>query len=290
MSFYQTNTKILTKSIKGAETIDFNKYPDLLDILFNHWITQKENYNRLNDNFERGEFKLSLTVIKNEFGVSDRKSRTLISNFVKDEIIRLKIKGTSANKKSIYVYLSVLENIENSDIVNDIVTTQFRHSKTLKNEHVGNNKRHSKDIVSDIVVNNSKKELIKKNYKKDIYSEITERFNSTCSGLSKVVKITDKRKKVIDARIKEYDKETIYKVFDMVSNNRFLNGDSKKGWKADFDWLLNPNNFIKVLEGNYQNQKQQIIEQPKAQLGKSSIDYSKMTPEQIMALGRGEGI
>lgn len=36
--------------------------------------------------------------------------------------------------------------------------------------------------------------------------------------------------------------------------------------------------------------KQQIMEQPKAQLGKSSIDYSKMTPEQIMALGRGEGI
>ena len=33
--------------------------------------------------------------------------------------------------------------------------------------------------------------------------------------------------------------------------------------------------------------KQQIIEQPKAQLGKSSIDYSKMTPEQIMELGRG---
>lgn len=39
-----------------------------------------------------------------------------------------------------------------------------------------------------------------------------------------------------------------------------------------------------------QSKDQQIMEQPKAQLGKSSIDYSKMTPEQIMAIGRGEGI
>ena len=36
------------------------------------------------------------------------------------------------------------------------------------------------------------------------------------------------------------------------------------------------------------NQEKKSTETPKAQLGKSDIDYSKMTPEQIMELGRGK--
>ncbi|CEP94657.1 phage protein [[Clostridium] sordellii] len=106
--------------------------------------------------------------------------------------------------------------------------------------------------------------LIKeKRIKNNIYSEIAERFNSTCNRLPKVIKITDKRKKSIDSRIKEYNQETIYKVFDTVANNKFLNGDNDRGWKADFDWIVNPNNFIKVLEGKYNNQEQQSQKQSK---------------------------
>lgn len=210
---------------------------------------------------------MSLTLIREEFNISDRKARSLIKKFIGNEIIALKVKGTSSSKKSVYVYLSVLECVDEkhivNDIVNDTVKAQLGHSEMLKNEHIESIERHSGDIVSGIVVNNSKKELIKKNYKKDIYSEIVERFNSTCSGLSKVMKITDKRKKSIDSRIKEYDKATIYKVLDMVSDSRFLNGDNKANWKANFDWILNPNNFVKVLEGNYENKEQQITEQTK---------------------------
>lgn len=109
MSFYQTNNKILSKSIDGAETIDFNKYPNLVDILFNHWISQKENYNRIKKEFNRGEFEISLKIIKGTFDISDRKARSLIKRFVEDEIIMLKRKGNSSSNKSIYIYLSALE-------------------------------------------------------------------------------------------------------------------------------------------------------------------------------------
>lgn len=27
----------------------------------------------------------------------------------------------------------------------------------------------------------------------------------------------------------------------------------RKGWKLNFDWLLKPANFVKVIEGNYRN-------------------------------------
>lgn len=150
--------------------IDFNKYPNLLDILFNHWISQKENYNRTKKEFIRGEFEISLRIIKDTFNISDKKARGLIKRFVEDEIIMLKRKGNSSSNKSIYIYLSVLENIEeNEGIVKDTVGSQLGHSKTLKNELIESDKGHSEDIVKGIVRNNSKKEY-KKTIKKEIYT------------------------------------------------------------------------------------------------------------------------
>jgi hypothetical protein len=31
----------------------------------------------------------------------------------------------------------------------------------------------------------------------------------------------------------------------------FLRGEGSKGWRADFDWLSNDRNVVKVLEGKY---------------------------------------
>jgi hypothetical protein len=139
-------------------------------------------------------------------------------------------------------------------------TTKSEGCTTTKNE--GTPLRKTKDNRVNIELSN----------RVNIYSDIVDRFNSTCNGLSKVIKITDKRKKAIELRLKEYDQEAIYKAFDMVSDNKFLNGENKRGWKADFDWIINPNNFVKILEGNYKNQEQQITEKPKEEFNAFSTE------------------
>jgi len=85
--------------------------------------------------------------------------------------------------------------------------------------------------------------------------EIVEIFNSKCSNLPKVIKITDKRKSAIKARAKEHGLQKIGTVFELTSQSNFLNGKNKEGWQASFDWIMNTNNFIKILEKNYQNEK-----------------------------------
>lgn len=178
MGFYQTNSKILSKSIKGAETIDFNKYPNLLDILFNHWISQKENYNRLNSTFERGEFEISRTIVMEEFGIKDTKAKNLIKRFIKDEIIKLKKRGSSSSKRSIYVYLSALEDIEKTHKKKTKLETKSetkkRPSETLKNEYMHSYEKPSENQVKNQVKDHSKKELIKRINKKEIYSASSE--------------------------------------------------------------------------------------------------------------------
>ena len=87
--------------------------------------------------------------------------------------------------------------------------------------------------------------------------EIKNFFNSTCINLPKITKLSDQRKKAINTRAKEYDFKTIGKVFKIVSESEFLNGKNNKGWSANFDWILNPTNFLKILEGNYNNKIEQ---------------------------------
>jgi len=35
---------------------------------------------------------------------------------------------------------------------------------------------------------------------------------------------------------------------DFISKEKFYTGDSKSGWKANFDWLLEPENSTKILD------------------------------------------
>ncbi len=40
-------------------------------------------------------------------------------------------------------------------------------------------------------------------------------------------------------------------VFEKVAKSKFLSGQNYRGWKANFDWVMKPDNLVKVLEGNY---------------------------------------
>lgn len=89
------------------------------------------------------------------------------------------------------------------------------------------------------------------------FNILTDFFNSTLekegSIISRINRITPRRRKAVDARCREYGKEAIMKMIQVAAKSDFLNGKNDRGWKADFDWLFMPNNFPKVLEGNYNN-------------------------------------
>lgn len=79
----------------------------------------------------------------------------------------------------------------------------------------------------------------------DVWNDITE--------FPKLVTISDERKEQLNFLAEEYGKENIYKMIDKAAKSKYLNGGNDKGWKATFDWLFVHSNFIKVLEGNFDN-------------------------------------
>lgn len=85
------------------------------------------------------------------------------------------------------------------------------------------------------------------------YQAIKELYNNTCISFSKITALSDSRKKLIKARAEQYDLDTIKQVFENAERSDFLKGKNARGWKANFDWLMNDANFAKVLDGNYNN-------------------------------------
>jgi predicted phage replisome organizer len=88
------------------------------------------------------------------------------------------------------------------------------------------------------------------------YQNIVDAYNEL--SLPNIIKLSDKRKKLVQVVVKEYTLDDIYKVFELVEQSPFLIGESDRGWKADFDWLFNKNNFLKVLEGRYKDKKKVV--------------------------------
>lgn len=89
------------------------------------------------------------------------------------------------------------------------------------------------------------------------YKDIIETFNNT--RFAKIQKLSDARKKHLSARIKEYGIDKIKEVFLLADKSDFLRGINKNSWTATFDWIINPNNFVKIMEGNYNNKEQRLM-------------------------------
>ena len=66
-------------------------------------------------------------------------------------------------------------------------------------------------------------------------------------SIPKIQKLTDARKKLVSARLK--NPEDLKKVFEKISNSDFL----LNGSFVSFDWIFKQQNFLKILEGNYDN-------------------------------------
>lgn len=85
--------------------------------------------------------------------------------------------------------------------------------------------------------------------KPDNVVEVIEKIKQL-KNLPNARSFTDKRKKSINARIEEYGLHEVINVLNRMNNLTFFKENMKSSWYT-IDWIFNPNNFIKVIEGKY---------------------------------------
>lgn len=79
------------------------------------------------------------------------------------------------------------------------------------------------------------------------------RIRETGSRMPQIHRLNRTRIALIEARLLEYDGDTrkIRDAFEQAFASPYLNGAGKRHWVADFDWILRPENFSRVLDGSF---------------------------------------
>ena len=85
------------------------------------------------------------------------------------------------------------------------------------------------------------------------YKAVVDSYNSLCKSFPKVTKLSERRRKAIRARLKEYSFAELEKAFALAEESEFLKGANNRNWMASFDWIISDSNLPKVLEGKYAN-------------------------------------
>ena len=80
-----------------------------------------------------------------------------------------------------------------------------------------------------------------------------DEYNTICHSMPKCIKMTAKRRKVINTVKKTFSNEEIKQAFISAEASDFLTNRNGKGFTAGFDWIMNVSNMTKILEGNYKN-------------------------------------
>lgn len=113
----------------------------------------------------------------------------------------------------------------------------------------------------------------------DERQKVIDEWNSL--GISPISRLASgtNRYSMLNARLKEYGLETVLQAVNNVRVSSFLRGQNKDGWTITFDWFVKPNNFIKVLEGNYTDKEGQARQNGRP-IQESTVDrLARLTKE-----------
>ena len=96
------------------------------------------------------------------------------------------------------------------------------------------------------------------------------------SNIPGITSISNRRRSYLLARIKEHGIIAVYRVIILASRSPFLNGGGSQGFTANFDWIFRPNNFPKILEGQYNDRQTIFIPQSGGGLYTDSAQHRRM--------------
>ena len=112
-----------------------------------------------------------------------------------------------------------------------------------------------REVEEEVDIDKSNNTISKDIVSSNKLQPIIDKWNEL--GLQKLISINTgtTRYKLLNARMKEYGEDKILEAIEKVKESSFLKGQNSKGWTITFDWLVKPNNFLKVLEGNYRDKE-----------------------------------
>lgn len=227
-----------------------------------HWLWSDEPFSKgqawvdliMKANHKARKINIKGTIISLEIGQQARSERTLSNDWKWSRgKVRRFLKALENNEMIVHQTVPVTSIIS----ICNYSTYQTCSTSDSTIDDTSDSTTHEPQAVHKQECKNGKNEK-----KPNIpYQDIVELYNSTCVDLTKVQILTDKRKRVIkkfwDKSETHREMEFYGRFFNYVTTIDFLcgrtepTGNRTKPFKADLEWILNLENFAKIIEGKY---------------------------------------
>ena len=190
--------------------------------------------------------KESVTSIKSALAELQDFGYLIIEKFYPDK---------SSSGRIEYVY-NVYEYPQNQVVDNQPIEKQEIEKQEIEKQGVENQPLENQSVENRMQYNNKKQNINNKNINKqnikDRVEEFKLSFNVICVSLPEVRLLTKVRVAHIKTLLTTLEKSgcTPIEFLKKIENSDFLTGRSGQ-WRATFDWIIQPSNAVKIIEGNY---------------------------------------
>lgn len=137
---------------------------------------------------------------------------------------------------------------------------ETRRKRSEAGKKGGSHKKTEKEIEE--VVNEEIEDVVEQQESESHqvpYQDVMRIYNSTCVSYPKCKTMSEARKKAIRARFNNgYTLDDFKELFEKAEKSSFLRGSNNNNWSANFDWLIKDANMAKVLDGNYDDKKNEV--------------------------------
>ena len=154
--------------------------------------------------------------------------------------------ASTKRKPKLVVHLTMTTMVESIHVTRKIVSNHLKHLQNagLLLLHYTPRNQYENYIIELLPFDESRAEL-NLNLIKDSYNKI-------CKSYNKAIRLTEQRVEAIKSLTTRFTQKNIFTVFNKAENSKYLKNGAGNGL-VGFDWLINENNFIKVLEGYFDN-------------------------------------
>ena len=196
------------------------------------WKDCNSNHKVIMIEVKEGQLITSLKSISENSGCSIQAVRGALEKFEKH--------GFSTSKSTNKNRLITIENWGKYQLIEDEPTSTSTSNQQAINKQPTTNKNDKND-------KNDKKDIVVSKFQK-----IIDRWNGIDKNIPKVKALNENtaRYKNLKARVNQYGENKVLEAIEKIQDSSFLKG-YVNNFVVTFDWFIKPNNFIKVLEGNY---------------------------------------
>ena len=226
------------------------------------WADREVCHNRQTVYLQMRQVLVTVNLLVKQWGVSKPTVIRFLQRLEQDKLIEREIDTrktiitiTQLGWADLEVKPVVKSEVKSEVKVDQQLDRQAYHSHLLYRENnIIAGGQSARDTREEVVANN-----LELDFEKDNFDEVVAFFNEQMKGkkIPQVVVKTPERRQAYTHLIAEtqVDIDSVKQAIMNAAESNFLNGSGQKGWIADFDWIMVPQHFLKVLENFYRNKQ-----------------------------------